>query len=222
MNEDLIRLIKDYAMGRHLEIHNYLLSKSKDNLIAMLVDLLTTYFNDVNSSAMREMAVALLAGYQPQPEKLGYNGFRHDALTGSTEYCEIKPANIRTDSSAKTKRKLNGSGNFTDYTWARLEEHQSDNPTLLVAGFVDARLVYIFKFEFDEPQFVEHLNRQIARKFPDGDVSGIFLRSASFSFRNFKDCASLETTCFVSRSELDNLRGYIVRDVYNHLRRFAQ
>ncbi len=71
MNEDLIRLIKDYAMGRHKEIHDYLLSKSKDNLIAMLVDLLTVYFNDVNSSAMREMAVALLAGYQPQPEKLG-------------------------------------------------------------------------------------------------------------------------------------------------------
>ena len=39
-----------------------------------LVDLLTTYYNDVNSSAMREMAVALLAGDQPQPEKLGYSG----------------------------------------------------------------------------------------------------------------------------------------------------
>ena len=221
MNEDLIRLIKDYAMGRHREIHDNLLSKSKDNLIAMLVDLLTTYYNDVNSSTMREMAVALAAGYQPNPEKLGYNGFRHDALTGSTEYCEIKPVNIRTDSTRKQPRKLNGGGNFTDYTWARLAENQSDNPTLLVAGFVDARLVYIFKFEFDEPQFVEHLNRQLARKFPDGDVSGIFLRSASFSFRNFRDCASLETLCFVTRSELDNLRGHIVRDVYTHLRRFA-
>ncbi len=93
---------------------------------------------------------------------------------------------------------------------------------MLVAGFVDARLVYIFKFEFDEPEFVEHLNRQLARKFPDGDVSGIFLRSASFSFRNFKDCASLETFCFVNKNELDNLRGHIVRDLYAHLRRFAQ
>lgn len=39
-----------------------------------LVDLLTTYYNAVNASAMREIAVALLASDQPQPEKLCYNG----------------------------------------------------------------------------------------------------------------------------------------------------
>lgn len=222
MNEDLIQLIKDYAIGNHSQIHASLLAKSKDNLIAILMDLLTIYYNDVNSSAMREMAVALLSGYQPNPEKLGYNGFRQDALTGTTDYCEIKPVNIRTDSTRRQRRKLNGGGNFTDYTWARLEDHLSDNPTLLVAGFVDARLVYIFKFEFGERNFVEHLRRPLAQKFPHGDVSGIYLRSASFTFRHYKDSASLETNCFVTRSELESLRGHITGEVYNHLRRFAQ
>lgn len=222
MNEDLLQLIKDYAMGNHSQIRESLLGKSKDNLISMLLDLLTIYFNDVNSSAMREMVVAVLAGYVPNVEKLGYNGFRHDAITGATEYCEIKPKNIRTNSTAKNPPKLNGGGNFTDYTWARLDANLEVNPVMLVAGFVDGRLVYIFKFEFNEPDFIARLEERLADKFPDGDVSGIYLRSAEFTFRHYKNCTSLETNCFVTRSELANLRGHITGEVYAHLRRFAR
>ena len=222
MNEDLIQLIKDYATGAHGQIHANLLAKSKDNLISILIDLLTIYYNDVNSSAMREMAVALLAGYQPNREKLGYNGFRHDALTGETEYCEIKPTNIRTDSTRRTARKLNGGGNFTDYTWGRLAANTQNNPAMLVAGFVDARLVYIFHFNFNEAGFVARLTEQVARRLPDGDASGQYLRSASFTFQHYKNADSLETFCFVSRNELQALRQHITGEVYNHLRRLAQ
>ena len=222
MNEDLIQLIKDYATGDHGKIHESLLAKSKDNLISILVDLLTIYYNDVNSSAMREMTVALLAGYQPNTEKLGYNGFRHDALTGGTEYCEIKPTNIRTDSTRKQPRKLNGGGNFTDYTWARFGQHSDDNPTMLVAGFVDARLVYIFEFNFNEPDFTGRLRGQLMKHFPEGDVSGLYLRSASFSFRHYKNASSLQTRRFVTGAELQGLRQHITGEVYAHLRRFAK
>ena len=222
MNEDLIQLIKDYATGSHSEIHESLLAKSKDNLIAILVDLLTIYYNDVNSSAMREMTVALLAGYQPNSEKLGYNGFRRDALTGGTEYCEIKPTNIRTDSTRKQPRKLNGGGNFTDYTWARFGQHSDDNPTMLVAGFVDARLVYIFEFNFNEPDFTGRLREQLVNHFPEGDVSGLYLRSASFTFRHYKNASSLQTRRFVTGAELQGLRQHITGEVYAHLRRFAK
>ena len=222
MNADLIQLIKDYATGSHSEIHESLLAKSKDNLISILVDLLTIYYNDVNSSAMREMTVALLAGYQPNTEKLGYNGFRRDALTGGTEYCEIKPTNIRTDSTRKQPRKLNGGGNFTDYTWARFGQHSDDNPTVLVAGFVDARLVYIFEFNFNEPDFTGRLRGQLMKHFPEGDVSGLYLRSASFTFRHYKNASSLQTRRFVTGPELQGLRQHITGEVYAHLRRFAK
>ena len=222
MNEDLIQLIMAYATGSHSQIHESLLAKSKDNLISILMDLLTTYYNDVNSSAMREMSVALLACYQPNTEKLGYNGFRHDTLTGSTEYCEIKPTNIRTDSTAKNARKLNGGGNFTDYTWARHKVNLDGDPVMLVAGFIDARLVYIFEFRFNEPDFTSRLEEQLSRHFPEGDVSGRYLRSASFVFRNYRNAESLQTKCFVSRQELLDLRPYITGEVYNHLRRVAQ
>lgn len=95
MNQDLLQLIQDYATRGHAQVHQNLLGKSKDNLIAMLTGLLTTYFNDRNSSTPREIVVAILSGYQPSVEKLGYNGYRQNALTGNIEHCEIKPKNIR-------------------------------------------------------------------------------------------------------------------------------
>ena len=122
MNADLLQLIKDYTTKEHTDISTSLLGKSKDNLVSMLLDLLTTYYNDLNSSTMRELVVALLAGYKPSLEKLGYNGFRQNTLTGKVEHCEIKPPNVRSDSTAKTQRKLNGGGSFSDYTWENLEE----------------------------------------------------------------------------------------------------
>lgn len=68
MNRDLLQLIEDYATKQHSDINIDLLGKSKDTLISILLDLLTIYFNDLNSSTMRELVVAVVAGYEPSPE----------------------------------------------------------------------------------------------------------------------------------------------------------
>ncbi|MDE0327085.1 MAG: hypothetical protein OXN27_24430, partial [Candidatus Poribacteria bacterium] len=60
MNQDLLQLIRDYTTKEHTEVNGGLLGKSKDNLVSMLLDLLTIYYNDVNSSTMRELVVAIL------------------------------------------------------------------------------------------------------------------------------------------------------------------
>ena len=52
MNQDLKELINIYATKKHDEVHTNLLGKSKSNLVGILIDLLTTYFNDLNSSTM--------------------------------------------------------------------------------------------------------------------------------------------------------------------------
>lgn len=222
MNQDLMQLIKDYATKEHTEINRNLLGKSQDNLIAMLMDLLTTYYNDLNSSTMRETVVALLSGYEPDTAKLGYNGFRHDVITGATRYCEIKPKNVRSDSTARNKPKLNGGGNFTDYSWSKFRRHQEENSQMLVAGFVDGRLVHIFEFGFNEPDFANKLRYQLERRFPNGDITSEYLRSASFSFKDFVNVPTLNTACFVSQQELTDLRGHISQNVHSHLRRFAK
>jgi hypothetical protein len=66
-----------------------------------------------------------LAGYEHKQGKIGYNGFRQDAIIpGRTIKCEAKPKNIDTEEFEKFTKgerktspaKLNGGGNFADYT----------------------------------------------------------------------------------------------------------
>lgn len=222
MNKDLLQLIEDYTTKEHTEISANLIGKSKDSLVAMLLELLTTYYNDLNSSTMRELVVALQAGYEPNLEKLGYNGFRHNTLTGEVEHCEIKPRNIRSDSTAKTPGKLDGGGNFTDYTWARFEKHQEENPNMLVAGFVDGHLIYIFEFSFNEPNFTARLQERLEHQLSEGDSTGSYGRSVDFTFKHYKDAESLKTIYIVSRQELIKAQPHIRKGMFKDLEKIAQ
>lgn len=86
MNQGLANVIKIYSAGSHSELSNYLVEKSKDTLIGMLVDLLTMYINDKNSSTSREFIIVTLAGYQHKEGKIGYNGFRQDTFIPGKNY----------------------------------------------------------------------------------------------------------------------------------------
>jgi hypothetical protein len=79
---------------------------SKPSLIALFIEL--------NSSKLRELTTLWLCGFQPNTEKLGYNGYRMDADTGRRVDCEVKPQNTN-----DPKKKLNGGGSFNDYTLLR-------------------------------------------------------------------------------------------------------
>ena len=75
MNKDLDEAIKKYATSTHKDVSNLLLDKSKGNLISVLIDLLTMYFNDKNSSTLREYILVTSNGFISNKEKLGYNGY---------------------------------------------------------------------------------------------------------------------------------------------------
>lgn len=222
MNEDLLQLIINYATKEHTEISVDLLGKSKDNLVSILLDLLTKYYNDVNSSAVRELVVAEVAGYQSRSEKLGYNGFRQNMLTGEVEHCEIKPRNFRTDSPAKNQNRLNGDGNFGDYSWTRFQKHQEENPNMLVAGFVDGHLIYIFEFSFNEHSFTSRLLKRLEDALPNGDVSGRYQRNASFTFKHYKDAGSLKSIYTAPMKKLTEAQSYITKEVFQYLEKTAQ
>lgn len=215
MNADLIEVITAYATSTHDKLNALLLRKSKQNLMAVLVDLLTTYYNDKNSSKLREFVVVSLSGFKANPDKIGYNGYKHDGVGVPVQYCEAKPKNINTNNNAG--RKLNGDGNFTDYTWARLKRDKKANPMMLVAGFLDGRLIYIFKFPFKSKAFVTRLEEQLRRRLPDGDKKGHFLRSASFSFKHYKTMRSLQLNIFVDQKQLAKCRDHISAELYQHL-----
>lgn len=184
---------------------------SKDTLIATFVDLLTIYINDKNSSSLRELITVRLAGYEPSEGKLGYNGYRLAAHDSAPFFCEAKPVNVTCLESGRPNRKLNGGGNFSDYTPERLDEDLKKNPQMLVSGFVDGRLAYIIEFPF---RCLEARLRMVLEKhFPGGNrPPSQYLRSASFTFKDYQDCPDLR---LVHRAEnLDDFKDCLSEGFY--------
>ena len=214
MNKDLIELITIYGTKTHKDVANLLNDKSKQNLISMLLDLTTQYFNDKNSSTLREFLVVSLSGFQPLKEKIGYNGYRHLGISGDKEFCEVKPKNITTD---KQDAKLNGGGNFTDYSWRKFKRHKQENPTMLIGGFIDGRLIYIFSFKFNAESFINRIQQQLQDNFPNGDEINKYLRSASFTLNAYQDSKDLEVQTFINNTELLKYSSRLTKGIYDLL-----
>ncbi|HHT9154862.1 MAG TPA: hypothetical protein ACFYD5_03515 [Candidatus Tripitaka sp. YC43] len=218
MNQELANIIKIYSTGSHKELSNYLIGKSKDTLIGTLVDLLTMYINDKNSSTIREFITVTFAGYNHKEGKIGYNGFKQDAfVSGRTIKCEAKPKNV--DTHSIPLRKLNGGGNFTDYTFERLEKDKREKDlNMLVSGFVDGRLVYILEFPFGFSDFIKNLEKKLYHRFGEGKrTSGQFLRGANFNYKHFIKYSELKIVYLLAKDKLEEFKPYIVKDFYKFL-----
>lgn len=223
MNQELSEVIKIYSTGTHQELSSYLIGKSKDTIIGMLVDLLTMYINDKNSSTIREFLTVTLAGYEHKVGKIGYNGFKQDTFVpGRTMKCEAKPKIFDTEELEKHKRgerktspaRLNGGGNFTDYTPARLQkDKQEKDLNMLVSGFVDGKLIYIMEFPFTSSDFVKNLETKIQkwqRKLKGSkSIKGQFLRSADFDYKDFFKSQNLKIVYLLDKDELAKYEPYI-------------
>ena len=184
-------------------------SLDKDSLVSCFSEILIRYANDVNSSTLRELVTILKAGYEPQllGAKLGYNG-----TTSQGKPCEAKPVNIRSDSG----KKLNGGGNFSDFTYERMDRYQNDGVMMLISGFVDGRLIYILEFPFSYSEFVNRLGRQLQRHFARGRrAPGQFLRSAQFSFRHYKNCPELKI--IYKDPQLSDYREFLTVNIFGFL-----
>ena len=220
VNENLKDMIVNYAVKNQPDFDEWFSSLSHEELKSVTCGLLTMYFNDLNSSTLREYVTTLLSGFTPSTEKLGYNGYRDEYPHGQVP-CETKPKNIRTPNPTS---KLNGSGNFTDLTWEKFDRYQAENPTMLVSGFIDGRMIFIFQFPFTSPCFIQRLKEQLRKRFPDReDKLGEYLRSGDFSFKHYKNDPSLESKCYVSPEDLEGFfqDKYITEPVYKHLRKVS-
>ncbi len=231
MNRDLQEAIKIYSIGSHKELNGFLLDKSKDNLISMFNDLLTTYINDKNSSTIREFITTTISGYTHHETKIGYNGYRQTSIsTEICEYCEVKPKNIdRLDlekykkGERKSIQKLNAGGNFTDYTWERFDKDLQSNLNMLISGFIDGKLIYIFEFLLKNEDFTNKLKLQLEKAFPNRErKSGTFLRTASFDFKDFIFSNNFKINFILSRKELEEYIEFFNGNFYRELIKYAK
>ena len=219
MNKELYEVVKMYATKSHKELSALLLEKSKDQLIALLNSLVTIYINDKNSSLLREYITVSLAGYVPTNTKIGYNGFKQSTqIGGKVIACEAKPQNLNTEDNSKRKnpRRLNGGGNFTDYTHKRFAKDRKENPNMLISGFVDGELIYVLEFPFSCPSFVKRLKIQLKKRFPNGDKSGEFLRSENFTFEHYKSCKELKVI-YLKKEKLEENEKQLTQKYYDFL-----
>ena len=193
MNEDLAQIVKCYATKPHSDFSALLLGKSKDNLISVFSDLLTNYINDKNSSSLREFITVSIAGYKHNPNKLGYNGFKHDSnISGAPIACEAKPKNIQSFEYdlRKTKPKFNGEGGFNDYTPERFLKDKKINPNLLLSGFLDGELIYILEIPFLA------ISKRLKEQLPKKRKIGEYKRMANFNYSHFKNNRSINFIYF--------------------------
>jgi len=210
MNEDLAQIVIYYATKPHKELSELLLSKSKDNLISALTDLLTAYINDKNSSSLREFITVIISRYQHNPKKLGYNGFKQNsAIGGKPIACEAKPKNIQTDNyeQRKTKPKLNGEGGFNDYTIERFKKDAKENLNILSSGFIDGELQYILEFPFSV------ICKQLKRQLPKKRTIGTYTRMASFNFSHYKNYSKIKII-YLNKQAIEKNQKYFNKNLH--------
>ena len=167
-----------YAIGKDI---NY---KSLDPSI--IKELLDEIMNDKNSSMARESVILKVAGYNHLEGKLDYDGYKDD------EFAEVKLRNL--DTTNLKSSKLNGEGSYSDYTWERYEHHLQDNPTMLVGGFIDGKLLYIFKFKYSSKDIHNRIVEKLTNFFGDKSLPrkpNTYLRSLGFNYSHYKDDAEL-------------------------------
>jgi len=226
MNKELAEAIEVYTKGGNSAFGNYLLDKSKNNLIAIITDLLTMYINDKNSSMLREYITVITAGYEHTEQKIGYNGYKQSSVLGGRPInCEAKPKNFDTEQLQKYFRKerktkpslLDGGGSFNDYTWNRFTKDKESNLNILVSGFVDGKLIYIFEFTFMCSSFTANIQNQLKKRLPEGDRPNQYLRGASFNYKHFKDCNNLNSMFLLAGDKLEEYQKYINKGFYEFL-----
>lgn len=206
IGRELEDIITKYFVDGPEALREFLGRSEKTIAIAALSALLDVYATDKNSSTLRELITVTLSGYRPILGKLGYNGER-----GGIN-CEAKPRNIETTSS----RKHNGGGNYSDLTYDRLDKYKKENPNTLVSGFVDGRLIFILEFPFAYSGFCARLKEQLDNRFHGHIETGLYLRSASFSHRNYQDCPQLALN-YLSKELLNKYSQSFTRGFYRLL-----
>lgn len=182
-------------------------AKTVQELVAALEELLMLYANDKNSSTLREWAVLQIAGCEPSMRKTGYNGYR-----GNVPY-EVKPRNVL----SSEDKKLNGGGNFTDFTYERLEKYLQDGVHVLIAGFVDGNLIYVLEVPF--VCLREAIKAQLDKQFSGARPTGVFLRSANFSFRDYANC--YRVNLIFLRHDWQQFANWLTRDFRRYLQQLA-
>lgn len=141
----------------------------KNTTERLVYGLIEEIANDRNSSMFREDVTKLMVGLKASKSKLGYDD--------DFEAIEVKPTNYTGGG------RLNGKGNFSDFTHKRHAKYLKDRVRMLVSGFAEGKLLYIVDFPYKNLK--ERIDHVLYTKFPKGDVKGQYVRNLQFGYNHW-------------------------------------
>lgn len=201
METTLRQLITEYSMG-NTKLEGFETTKN------LFIELLTKYFNDKNSSTLREEVMCYASGIESNPNKLGYDGKETND--------ENKPKNF--DTKNPKSKKLDGGGNYSDMTHKRNDNFISDNAIIHIGGFVNGKLVYQFKIPYRG--LSGHFKNKLNKRLPNGDEPNNYLRSMNFSLNNIQECEEVELE-FLSQ-DVNKYSVYMTKNLYTYLNKLKR
>jgi len=194
-----MKTLKDYEYEWNLETKDWIYNT--DLMVGIIYDSINERANDLNSSSFREEQTIRIAGYISSVGKL-----KEDAKTQDGLPVEIKPQNCIGNA------KLNGHGNFSDLIWKRHYNFLENNLVMAVSGFVSGKTIFIVEFPYKNLQ--NRLEEQLNKKLPNGDVPNSYVRTASFTYKHWKDTPF--KVKFI-RENLEDYKPFIVKGLYELL-----
>ena len=94
---------------------------------------------------------------------------------------------------------------------------------MLISGFIDGKLIYIFEFPFKNNDFTAKLKKQLEKAFPNRiRKKGVFLRSASFDFKDFIFSNNFKVNFILKKEELENYKEFFNGNFYKELIKYAK
>lgn len=88
---------------------------------------------------------------------------------------------------------------------------------MLVSGFIDGQLIYILEFPFNTATLINKLEKQLKKRFPEGDICGQFLRSANFDFHDFISSDEVKVVYLLEKNKLKSMSNYINKNFFSYL-----
>jgi len=89
---------------------------------------------------------------------------------------------------------------------------------MLISGFIDGKLMYIFEFPFNIYSFTDKLKSQLEKKFPKRiRYENDYLRSASFTYHDFIHNKDSVIRFILPKNDLEKYKEFFDAKFFNLL-----
>lgn len=188
LDKEILELAENYFFG----------DRSQYNALPRVAKLLfDAYFQDKNSSTLREALTLSHNGYEKVDKKQGPDGYHKIRK----KFAEVKPQYAHIDEKNK-QTKFSGGGTFNDMTFEKIKEIEDYD--MLCSGFAQDKIIFIVRFP---TKFIASYLHSNLTKIIDKPKRR---KSIKFGYNAYINCPDLEILFF----DEQNAKQFMSKDMY--------